>query len=189
MSFYKDRIDNSKILKKLNLKKNDYFLLTCHRQENVDAKLKLKDLVMLINLISSFKNKKIVWPLHPRTKIRLKKHNFKLLKNIIIIDPIDFFDFSNLEKNSECIITDSGTVQEEASILKKPNLIIRDTTERPETIEAGSSIIVGSSKKNIKKQIEIALDLNSFSQGIPEYQYANVSNKIIKILFSNYEFD
>ncbi len=189
MNFYKDKIDNSKILKKLNIKKNDYFLLTCHRQENVDTKLKLNDLITVINLISSLKNKKIVWPLHPRTKIRLKKHNLKLSKNIIIIDPIDFFDFSNLENNSECIITDSGTVQEEASILKKPNLIIRDTTERPETIEAGSSIVIGSSKKYIKQQIEIALDLNNFSQNIPEYNLVNVSNKIIKILFSNYEFD
>ena len=85
MDFYKDKIDNSKILKKLNIKKNDYFLLTCHRQENVDTKLKLSDLITVINLISSLKNKKIIWPLHPRTKIRLKKNNLKLSKNIMII--------------------------------------------------------------------------------------------------------
>ena len=140
INFNKKKIDNSKILKKLNLKKNNYYLLTCHRQENVDTKLKFNDLIKVINQISLLKNKRIIWPLHPRSRIRLKKYNLKLSKNIIIVDPIDFFDFSKLEKNCGCIITDSGTVQEEASILKKPNIIIRDTTERPETIESGSSI-------------------------------------------------
>lgn len=189
MNFNKKKIDNSKILKKLNLKKNNYYLLTCHRQENVDKKLKFNYLIKVINQISLLKNKKIIWPLHPRSRMRLKKYNLKLSKNIIIIDPIDFFDFSKLEKNCECIITDSGTVQEEASILNKPNLIIRDTTERPETIESGSSIIIGSSDVNLKRQIKIALDLNNFSEKITEYHIDNVSNKIIKILFSNYEFD
>lgn len=189
MNFYQKEINNSNILTKLNLKKNNYFLLTSHRQENVDSSEKLKDLVSTLNTISLFKKKIIIWPIHPRAKIQLRKFKIKLHKNIKLINPLDFFDFSNLEKNCLCIITDSGTVQEEAIILKKPNLIIRNATERPETIEAGSSILIGSSKKNIKKQVEISLELCGFEEKIPEYMVLNVSQKIIKILFSKYEFD
>lgn len=189
MNFYHKEINNSNIQKKLKLIKKNYFLLTSHRQENVDNSDKLKDLISTLNTICQFKKKKIIWPIHPRTKIRLKKFKIKLHKDLKLIDPLDFFDFSNLEKNCLCIITDSGTVQEEAAILKKPNLIIRDATERPETIEAGSSIIIGSSKKNIKKQVQIALELSGLEENILDYIVLNVSQKIIKILFSKYEFD
>ena len=189
MNFYQKEINSSNIQKKLNLTKKNYFLLTSHRQENVDNFYKLKDLISTLNTICQFKKKKIIWPIHPRTKIRLKKFKIKLHKDLKLIDPLDFFDFSNLEKNCLCIITDSGTVQEEATILKKPNLIIREATERPETIEAGSSIIIGSSKKNIKKQVQIALELSGLEENISEYMVLNVSQKIIKILFSKYEFD
>ena len=189
MNFYQKEINSSNIQKKLNLTKKNYFLLTSHRQENVDNFDKLKDLISTLNTICQFKKKKIIWPIHPRTKIRLKKFKINLHKDLKLIDPLDFFDFSNLEKNCLCIITDSGTVQEEAAILKKPNLIIRDATERPETIEAGSSIIIGSSKKNIKKQVQIALELSGLEENILEYVVLNVSQKIIKILFSKYEFD
>ena len=147
MNFYKNEIKNSKIMKKLNISKNNYFLLTSHRQENVDNNIKLKSIIELLNDIILIKKIPIIWPIHPRSKKRIKKMKLKLNKNIKLISPINFFDFSFLEINCYCIITDSGTVQEESSILKKPNLIIRDTTERPETIEAGSSILIGSLKK------------------------------------------
>ncbi|MDB9714923.1 UDP-N-acetylglucosamine 2-epimerase (non-hydrolyzing) [Candidatus Pelagibacter ubique] len=189
MNFYEKKINNSKILDALNLTKDNYLLLTAHRQENVDSFKRLNDLISILKKISLIKKKQIIWPIHPRTKIKLKKFKIKLHKNIKLIEPLDFFDFSKLEKNCLCIISDSGTVQEEAAILKKPNLIIRDATERPETIEAGSSILIGSSIKNIKKQIKIALELNGFEENIPEYIVPNVSQKIIKILFSKYEFD
>ncbi len=189
MNFYKNEINNSKIMKKLNISKNNYFLLTSHRQENVDNNIKLKSIIELLNDITLIKKIPIIWPIHPRSKIRIKKMKLKLNKNIKLISPINFFDFSYLEINCYCIITDSGTVQEEGSILKKPNLIIRDTTERPETIEAGSSILIGSLKKNIKKQIKIATELSGSEEDVREYITPNVSRKIIKILFSKYDFD
>ncbi len=189
MKFYEKEINSSKILKKLKVSKENFFLLTSHRQENVDNYIKLKSIIELLNELISIKKIPIIWPIHPRSKIRIKKMKLKLNKNIKLISPVNFFDFSYLEINCYCIITDSGTVQEEASILKKPNLIIRDTTERPETIEAGSSILVGSSKKNIKKQIKIATELSGSEEDVREYITPNVSKKIIKILFSKYDFD
>ena len=189
MNFYNKEINNSTILRKLKIKKNNFFLLTSHRQENVDNPLKLKSIIEILNNLVHIKKIPLIWPIHPRSKLRLKKMKIGLNKQIKLIPPINFFDFSNLEKNCFCIITDCGTVQEEASILKKPNLIIRDTTERPETVESGSSILVGSSKKHIKKQIQIAIELNGSEDEIKEYITPNVSNKIIKILFSKYDFD
>ena len=189
MNFYKNEINNSKILRKLKINKNNYFLLTSHRQENVDSYIKLKSIIELLNDLIHLKKIPIIWPIHPRSKLRIKKMRLKLNKNIKLVPPVNFFDFSCLENNCHCIITDSGTVQEEASILKLPNLVIRDTTERPETIESGSSILVGSIRKNIKKQIKIATELNGSEEDIKEYITPNVSKKIIKILFSKYDFD
>lgn len=189
MNFYQDQINSSNILKKLKISEKKYFLLTSHRQENVDNPFKLKSIIEILNNLVSIKKIPLIWPIHPRSKLRLKKLKIKYNKLIKLIPPVDFFEFSNLEKNCFCIITDSGTVQEEASILKKPNLIIRDTTERPETIEAGSSILIGSEKKYIKKQIKIATDLEGSEDEVHGYMVENVSNKIIKILFSKYDFD
>tara|TARA_B110000008_G_scaffold274548_1_gene310510 strand:+ start:888 stop:1970 length:1083 start_codon:yes stop_codon:yes gene_type:complete len=189
MNFYEKEINSSKILKKLDITKKKYFLLTSHRQENVDDPIKLKSIIEILNNLVAIKKIPLIWPIHPRSKIRLNKVKIKYNKLIKFIPPVDFFDFSNLEKNCFCIITDSGTVQEEASILKKPNLIIRDTTERPETIESGSSILIGSKKQHIKKQIKIAVDLEGLEEEIKSYKVKNVSNKIIKILFSKYDFD
>ncbi len=189
MNYYKNNIENSNILKKLKIEKNRFFVLTAHRQENVDDIFKLNSIIEILNNLVSIKKMPLIWPIHPRSKLRIKKIKVKLNKLIKLIPPIDFFEFSNLEKNCFCIITDSGTVQEEASILKKPNLIIRDTTERPETIESGSSILIGSSNKNIKKQIQIAIDTKGLEEEVEGYLAQNVSNKIIKILFSKYDFD
>jgi UDP-N-acetylglucosamine 2-epimerase (non-hydrolysing) len=188
MNFNEQKINASNIIQKLKISKNNYFLLTCHRQENVDDLIRLESITAMLNALVKRTKKFIIWPVHPRSKIKLKKIKIKLNKLIKLIDPVDFFDFSNLEKNCFCIITDSGTVQEEASILKKPNLIIRDTTERPETIESGSSIIVGVDKENIYKQLDLAIAFQDKQDVIREYLIPNVSQKITKILLSRYDF-
>ena len=189
MNFYKDKIISSNILNRLKIKKKDFFLVTCHRQENVDDIIKFKEIIGLLNEIAKTTKKKIIWPTHPRSRIKLKSLNLKINKLVKLINPLDFFEFSKLEKDCYCIITDSGTVQEEASILKKPNIIIRDATERPETIESGSSIIIGSSKNNLRKRLKICEDLVNLEDDIIDYLTPNVSSKIIKILFSKYDFD
>ena len=189
MNFYNNKIISSNILIKLKLKKKDFFLVTCHRQENVDDIIRLKEIIILLNEIAKKKKKKIIWPIHPRSGKKLKNLKLKINKLVKLVNPLDFFEFSKLEKDCCCLITDSGTVQEEASILKKPNLIIRDATERPETIESGSSIIIGSSKNNLRKRLKICEDLVNLEDDIIDYLTPNVSSKIIKILFSKYDFD
>ena len=127
--------------------------------------------------------------MHPRTTKNIKKFKIKLNKNIIITKPLDFFNFVKLEINSFCVLTDSGTVQEECAIFKIPNIILRDKTERPETIESGSSIISMNSKSDILNSIKFTTENKLISDEVAGYHDLNVSKKVLNIILSNYEFD
>lgn len=186
--FYKD-IDKSKIHKLLNLQEKKYFLITLHRQENVDDVDKLRLICSSLNDISKKFKFKIVWPIHPRTTKNIKKFKIKLNKNIIATKPLDFFNFIKLEMNAFCVLTDSGTVQEECAILKVPNVVLRDKTERPETIESGSTIISMNNKLDILNSIKFSTENNSIADDVQGYHDLNVSKKILNIILSNYAFD
>jgi len=176
------KINQSKILKKLKLNKKDYFVLTLHREENVDNLEKLKSFVNILNSVVIKYNTAIIWPIHPRTLLKLKNVNLEINNKIRLIKPLGFFDFTYLEKNSRCIFTDSGTVQEEAAIFKIPCLVVRETTERPETVKSGSAKIVHNNYLKIKKALNFFLNHKHKTKIIPEYNVKNVSSKILNIL-------
>lgn len=186
--FYKD-INKSKIHKLLNLQEKKYFLITLHRQENVDDMNRLKLICASLNGINKKYKFKIIWPIHPRTLKNIKKFKIKLNKNIITTKPLDFFNFVKLEIDAFCVLTDSGTVQEECAIFKVPNVILRDKTERPETIEAGSSIISMNKKLDILNAIKFSTENNLIPDDVAGYFDLNVSKKILNIILSNYAFD
>ncbi len=176
------KINNSNILNKLNLIKKKYLILTLHRQENVDSFDKLRTFVKSFNLIVKKFNLKIVWPIHPRSRKMIKKFKLKLDKKVILTKPFGFFDFINLEKNCLITMTDSGTVQEESAIFKVPCLILREYTERPETIKAGGAKIVSNNNKLIISSIHNYLNKKIKIKNIDDYMNKNVSSKILKIL-------
>ena len=147
LDHFSDKIEQSNILKKMKLKDNSFFLVTAHRSENVDNLENLKIIFNALNKISQKYNKRIIYPMHPRTSSKLK--TLSVPKCIEIIKPLGFFDFTKLEKNALCVITDSGTVPEETLYFGKPCVTIRDSTERPETIEAGSNILSGLNSEDI----------------------------------------
>jgi len=182
LEFYKDKIGKSDILNKLSLKKKDYFLVTAHREENVDDADTLDVIIQGLNLVAEKFNKDIVFSVHPRTKSKLSKTKITLSKKIKISEPFGFFDFVKLEKDALCVISDSGTVQEECSLLKTPTVTIRETTERPETVECGSNILSGTSNpKKILDSVIHMLDLSN--DWISPYEKdTNVSDKIIKFI-------
>lgn len=182
IDYFKDHIETSKILKRLTLEKNDYFILTMHRQENVDDLNIFKSLIKGLNLLVKKYDKYLIWPIHPRSKKMLKKIDIRVDKRIKVIKPLGFFDFINLEKNCLLVLTDSGTVQEECAIFKKPCLIIREYTERPETIKAGGAIIVGTKPKKIISKANFFLKNKINIKPIKDYLSLNVSSKILKIL-------
>jgi UDP-N-acetylglucosamine 2-epimerase (non-hydrolysing) len=132
----------SDILERLNLRSKDYFLVTLHRQENVDDRSRLKEILKGLELIRKCLSKPVIFPIHPRTRKMLD--NFELCANgIEIIDPIGFLDFLQMESNARIVLTDSGGVQEETCILGTPCVTLRETTERPETLEVSSNILAG----------------------------------------------
>lgn len=182
---FKKNILLSKIKKKINVKNKEYILVTLHRQENVDSKENLKNIFKKLREISIKLDKEIIFPIHPRTKKNLKLFKIPVFKKIQCINPLGFFDFVNLEKEAYCVITDSGTVQEECSILKVPVIIARDSTERPETMESGSAVISGKRMENLISLIKFQAQNNNQDE-ISNYVTKDVSSKILKIMMSNH---
>ncbi len=142
--------EKSTILKRLGLTPNEYVLFTAHRASNVDTKVALTETIEIIKLIP----KKVCWPIHVRAQKNLELFGLKLPDNVVISEPIGYFDFLNLEQNASLIVTDSGGLQEEACILGVPCITIRENTERPETVEVGSNILVGRDPAKFKKALE-----------------------------------
>lgn len=131
------------VIKRLNLKFNNYILITLHRPESVDNIDNLNKIIESLNKIIKIERLPLIFPIHPRTLKKIKEFNIKIPEDILIIDPVGFLEFIYLERNARLIITDSGGIQEEACILKTPCITIREETERPETIEIGANVITG----------------------------------------------
>ncbi len=180
---YDQQISQSTIMTALELMASQYFLVTMHRAENVDNKERLKNLLLALDKISKKYALPVIVSLHPRAKSKIDQFGLKVgEKNIRLLEPFGFFDFTTLEKNARCVITDSGTVQEECCIFRVPNITIRDVTERPETLESGSNMLVSVSPDLILSALEIVLNETREWEPPSEYLVTNVSSKIVKIL-------
>lgn len=187
LDYFQEDINKSKILEKLKIVQGKYFLVTLHREENVDIESRLSKFVKAFNLLSKKYKMPLIWSVHPRTKKRLTDKNYKLNKLIQISEPFGLFDFVHLEKNAFCVLSDSGTVQEECCILQVPNVTLRDTTERPETIEAGSSVLSGSDPLTILKSTE-KMTKGSCDWVPPrEYLRTDVSETVLNIILSYFK--
>lgn len=175
-------IDASDILTQLNIEPNKYIVATCHRAENVDNQQRLHNIVYALNIIGQ--HWPVVFSCHPKTRQRLT--NVELNHNIIVVDPLGFFDWVKLEQQARLAITDSGTVQEEMCLFQKPTLTIRHSTERPETVWCGSNIVTGLDSTRIVDAFETALTMPT-NWTVPEgYAATNVSARVINVLMSNY---
>lgn len=134
----------SKILSRLKVAKEKYFLVTAHRQENVDDRERLKGILEGLKLIHNVYRLPIIYPIHPRTRKKIQEFQLKVFNEIEMVEPIGFLDFLQLEANAKLVLTDSGGIQEEACVLKVPCVTLRDNTERPETLEVGGNLLVGA---------------------------------------------
>lgn len=187
LKYYENLINQSDILNRLNLKRKQYFLITCHRQETVDYKERLEQVIEGLQLLVKEYQLPIICSIHPRTEEKLRKYGLIIdneinNKYIKYLNPMGFFDFVKLQKNAKAILSDSGTVCEEACILKIPHIITRDSTERPETVQVGASMISKVNAKNILNCTKIMLNSN-YNWDMPiGYTDKNVSEKIIKYL-------
>lgn len=194
IEFYKKDIIKSKILNNFKLKKNKFFVVSFHREENVDS---AENLDKFINTILAVKEKyshKIIFSVHPRTRDRIIKKNKSFIntKNILFSKPLSFLDYLCLCKESFCVLSDSGTLTEESTILNFPAINLRNTHERPEGDDNSFLIMTGLVKKNILDSIDTVVDLvkkNNHKNYIPQdYKNANVSLQILKIVRSYSNF-
>lgn len=169
--------------KALKVKKKDYTLLTLHRPSNVDNKVILLKLLEAINTISQWMP--IVFPIHPRTKARIKSfrlNRYLLNPNFKVIEPVGYIDFLNLMMNSKCVLTDSGGIQEETTVLKVPCLTLRENTERPITVFEGTNTLVGSDTDKVITLIRKIIR-GTYKKGkIPRFWDGNASRRIMRIL-------
>ena len=183
INHYEPEIAKSHIHKKLDLKKKKYFLVTLHRAENVDLKPRLKNLLEALDRVQKEYKLPIILSLHPHTRQKIAQFVIKLSNpNIRFIDPPGFFSFISLERNAFCVLSDSGTVQEECCIFKVPNVTLRDVTERPETIECGSNILSGADPEAVLSCVQTVL--SSPPDWIPPQEYLgkNISDIVLKII-------
>ena len=164
----------------MKLKEKDYVLVTAHRSENVDDEDSLKNIFTSLEKIHKKFKKRIIYPMHPRTTSKIKK--LKIPKSIEIIKPLGFFDFTKLEKNAFCLITDSGTVPEESLYFRVPSITIRETTERPEFIEAGFNILAGLEPDDIVNAVNVITSSNIKSEWNSNYGDGHTSSKVLNIL-------
>ena len=188
LGFYKDGIEKSNILKKLKLESRNYFVISAHRQENIDSDNHFSELVRTLNMMSTSYQIPIIFSTHPGTKKKISQSKVKLNKHIKLIKPLGFKDYVNLQMNAKVTLSDSGTINEESSILNFPALNIREAHERPEGMEEGAVMMVGLSFERIHQAIEILKAQPSGDERIlrkvADYDMPNVSEKIVRILHS-----
>jgi UDP-N-acetylglucosamine 2-epimerase (non-hydrolysing) len=185
LEHFDPQIQASTVIERLGLTNGGYFLATMHRAENVDPPDRLKALVSGLTRLSEVHGKPVVVSVHPRTADRIHKAGLSVHPDKLRLEkPFGLFDFINLEKHAFGVVTDSGTVQEEACIFNIPNVTIRDVTERPETTECGSNILAGASPEMLEAGMRLALKETQSWEVPEEYRRRNVSTIVAKILLS-----
>ena len=188
----KEAINNSQILTKLKLESGKYFLISCHREENVDNEKNFKLLIESLNELANKYKMPIVFPVHPRTKKIYKKSKLKVHKRVKFIDPLGFIDYNKLQIESFVVLSDSGTIFEESSILNFRALNIRESHERPEAVEETSVVVTGLKIERILQGIKILENQTTGKQRninlVSDYNISNVSIKIERIILSHIDF-
>lgn len=181
-------IDKSDVLKRLDLKEKDYFVVSAHREENIDIDNNFISLVNSLNKVAETYKKKIIFSTHPRTLKRIKEKNVKFNDLIINLEPLGFFDYVALQKHAYCVLSDSGTIPEESSILNFPGVSLRTSTERPEALDAGSIVLGGINERDIINSIGLAVNsyMDEKDNPVKDYRDLNVSEKVVKIIQSYY---
>jgi UDP-N-acetylglucosamine 2-epimerase (non-hydrolysing) len=172
-------------LEKLDIEPEDYFLVTAHRQENVDDPVRFAGILAGLEKLSKEFEIPIVYPIHPRSRKRLQEFGIKTNGSIRLIEPVDFLDFLQLESNARLVLTDSGGVQEETCILGVPCVTLRDNTERPETVDVGSNVLAGTDSEKIVESARRMLVKgkgwkNPFGDGRAAERIARVAKVAIK---------
>ena len=192
LDYYKSGIDNSDVLIRLSLVKNDYFVVSSHREENVDSEKNLTNLISSLNLLAEHFKKLIIFSTHPRTRKKLENLSLETNPLIQFCKPFGFLDYVKLQCEAICTLSDSGTITEESSILNFPALNLREVHERPEGFEEGAVMMVGNSYDRIIQGLNILQTQNRGEKRdislVNDYNVNNVSHKVLRIIQSYTDF-
>ena len=191
LEYYKKDIDKSKVLENLKLKEKDFFIVSAHREENIDSEQNFNDLLDSLNVIAQTYNKRIIVSTHPRTRKKLESLDKKDFNPLIeFMKPLGFFDYIALQQHSYCAISDSGTITEESSILGFPAITIRQAHERPEGMDEGTLIMSGLKSDDIINAINIVVDQTkeNIMNIVKDYDTNNVSKKVVRIIVSYIDY-
>ena len=188
LSFYKNKINASNILSELNLDVGNYFVVSIHREENVDSDKNINDFVLALDVIAEKYNHPIIVSTHPRTRKKIDQLGLKFNPLVRLMKPLGFSDYVQLQQQSKVVLSDSGTITEESSILNFPAINIRDAHERPEGFEEGSVMFTGMNVGRILQAIEILSDQPSgdirLLNIVSDYIAPNVSDKVLRTIVS-----
>lgn len=178
-------INSSKVVEELNLNKGQYFVVSAHREENISSDKNFLDLVDTLNSIAKIYNLPIIVSTHPRTRNKINELNIEFNPLVQLMKPLGFNDYVKLQKDAKAVLSDSGTISEESSILGFPALNIREAHERPEAIEEASVMMVGLEKTRILQGLEVLTTQNQDTlRRVSDYSMPNVSDKVLRIILS-----
>ena len=188
LTHYMQEIDSSKILESLDIKSGNFFVVSAHREENVDVPAQLLKLADSLNLIADYYGLPVIVSTHPRTQKRINDQGIQFHKNIKLLKPLGFHDYNYLQKNAKAVLSDSGTINEESSIMNFPALNIREAHERPEGMEEAAVMMVGLDKERVMQALRILEKQPSgekrLLRRVEDYSMPNVSDKVVRIIHS-----
>lgn len=180
----KDKIAQSNVLERLGLKEKEYFVLSAHREENVDSEKNFINLLNSINKVAEVYKMPIVFSAHPRTRKKIEAMGFKFNNLVKYMKPLGFNDYNKLQQNAFCVISDSGTITEESSLLGFPAITIRQAHERPEGMDEGTLIMSGVEEQGILDAIKVVTDQNVKMNPVADYQVPHLASKVVRIILS-----
>lgn len=184
---YINKINASDVLTKLNLKPKKYILLSAHREENIDIESNFLALMDAVNAMAETYDMPVLYSCHPRSRKMIEKRGFKFNERVIQHQPLGFFDYNKLQQNAFCVVSDSGTIPEEASYFKFPAVSVRTSTERPEAMEKGVFTVGSITKEQVLQAVDLAVSMHENGDDgltVPSYADTNVSTKVVKIIQS-----
>lgn len=188
LAYYAEGIDASSVLANLELKQEKYFVVSAHREENIDSEVNFEKLVSTLNSVAKKYNEPVIVSTHPRTQKRIDANNIKFHPMVRLLKPLGFKDYVKLQKESRAVLSDSGTINEESSILNFPALNLREAHERPEGMEEASVMMVGLESSRVLQALAI---LDNQKRGgerilrqVADYSMPNVSEKVVRIIHS-----
>ena len=192
LNYYGEKIDSSDVLQRLGLDRYEYFVVSTHREENIESGRNFNKLVTILNTIAEVYGKRIIVSTHPRTRNRIQQMGISFAEEVKLLKPLGFSDYVHLQKNAYAVLSDSGTISEESSILNFPGLNLREAHERPEGMEEASVIMTGLEVDRILQGLNI---LESQPRGderllrqVADYNMPNVSEKVVRIVLSYIDY-